>query len=72
MEWYPSGKVLKAEKLEQHISELIAERDKKNAEYYALKTKCGELSKAKRDLDEYLRQEQDGGQQKNRKRNDLE
>jgi hypothetical protein len=72
LKWYPSGHTPTAEKIEQHIGELTAKREQKNAEYNAAKLKAEELSQAAREIEQYLRQEQSRDQQQKRKRNDLE
>ncbi len=72
LKWYPSGHTPTAEKIEQHIAELTAKREQKNAEYNAAKLKADELSQAAREIEQYLRQEQSRNQQQKRKRNDLE
>ncbi|MBR1383438.1 MAG: relaxase/mobilization nuclease domain-containing protein [Ruminococcus sp.] len=72
LKWYPSGHTPTAEKIEQHIAELTAKREQKNAEYNAAKLKAEELSQAAREIEQYLRQEHSRDQQQKRKRNDLE
>lgn len=60
--------------LEDYIEKLKVKRDKKNAEYVIADQKSRELSEAVREIEEFLRKEQDlsRDQQKKRKRNDLE
>ena len=72
LEWYPDGRTPTVEKFERQIDELTAKRIAKNAEYKVADQKARELSETAREIDDYLRQEQDRNQQKKKKRNDLE
>ena len=72
LEWYPDGTTPSVEKFEKMIADLTAQRVQKNSEYKAADQKARELSEAVREIDAYLRQEQNRNQQKKRKRNDLE
>ena len=73
MELYPSGNIPKVDDLEKHIASLQKKLSKKNTEYDQADKKSRELSEATRTIEEYLRQEQNRGQQqKKRKRNDIE
>ncbi|MBQ7131087.1 MAG: hypothetical protein IJO29_00805 [Oscillospiraceae bacterium] len=72
LELYPSGTIPKVENLEKHIKSLQEKRSQKDAEYRQADKKSRELSEATRTIEEYLRHEQNRGQQKKRKRNDLE
>lgn len=72
--WYPSGRTPTVEALEQKINALIQERSEKDLLFKETDTKFRELSSAKRDLDEFLRQERDNQEQSRRhkKNGDLE
>ena len=72
LEWYPSGHVPTAEKLNKHIAELRKQSAQKNARYKAIKLKADELSQAANEIEQYLRQEQSRDQQKKRRQNVLE
>ncbi|MBQ3138637.1 MAG: relaxase/mobilization nuclease domain-containing protein [Ruminococcus sp.] len=72
LEWYPSGHVPTAEKLNKHIAELRKQSAQKNARYRAIKLKADELSQAANEIEQYLRQEQSRDQQKKRRQNVLE
>lgn len=72
LEWYPSGHVPSAEKLNKHIAELRTQSVQKNARYKAVKLKADELSQAANEIEQYLRQEQSRDQQKKRRQNVLE
>lgn len=67
LEWYPSGHIPSVEQMEQKINALRRERSQKNEEYMAVKQKSGDLAKAQRDIEEYLRNERKA-QEQNRKR----
>ena len=66
-EWYPDGHTPTLEALEQKINALKQERSEKDILYHETDIKLKELSSAKRDIDEYLRQERDTQQQKRKK-----
>lgn len=72
LEWYPDGTTPSVEKFEKMIADLTAQRNQKHAEYKATDQKSRELSDAAREIEQYLRQEQNRDQQKKCKRNDLE
>lgn len=72
LKWYPDAHTPTAERFENRIEELYAERAKKNAEYNAANQKAKELSQASVEIENYLRQEQSHEQQKKRKRRGLE
>ncbi len=72
LEWYPDVTTPSVEKFEKMIADLTAQRVQKNAEYKTADQKSRELSDAAREIEQYLRQEQNREQQKKRKRNDLE
>ena len=74
LELYPSGHIPTVENLEQKINALIQERSEKDLLFKETDTKFRELSSAKRDLDEFLRQERDNQEQSRRhkKNGDLE
>ena len=72
LEWYPDGTTPSVEKFEKMIADLTAQRVQKNAEYKTADQKSRELSDAAREIEQYLRQEQNRDQQKKHKRNDLE
>ncbi len=67
LEWYSSGHIPSVEQMEQKINALRRERSQKNEEYMAVKQKSGDLAKAQRDIEEYLRNERKA-QEQNRKR----
>ena len=73
-EWYPSGKMPTLEALEQKINALKQERSEKDQLYRETNTKLKELSTAKCDIDEFLRQELEPKKQNRRrkKNGDLE
>ena len=71
-ELYPSGTIPKVENLEKQITFLQKKLSKKNTEYNQADKKSRELSEAAVTIEEYLRHEQNRGQQQKRKRNDLE
>ena len=71
-EWYPDGRTPTVEKMEKMIEDLTAQRTQKHAEYNAADQQSRELSEAAREIENYLRQEQNREQQKKKKRNDLE
>lgn len=66
-EWYPSGHTPNVETIEQKINALIHERSEKDLQFKETDAKFKELSCAKRDIDEFLRQERDTKQQKRKK-----
>ena len=72
LEWYPSGHVPTAEKLNKRIADLNQQKTQKNARYKAIKLKADELSQAANEIEQYLRQEQSRDQQKKRRQNVLE
>uniref|UniRef100_UPI0025DD3457 relaxase/mobilization nuclease domain-containing protein n=1 Tax=uncultured Ruminococcus sp. TaxID=165186 RepID=UPI0025DD3457 len=72
LEWYPSGHVPTAEKLNKRIADLNQQKAQKNARYKAIKLKADELSQAANEIEQYLRQEQSRDQQKKRRQNVLE
>lgn len=72
LEWYPDGTTPSVEKFEKMIADLTAQRVQKNSEYKTADQKARELSEAAREIEQYLRQEQNRDQQRKRKRNDLE
>lgn len=72
LEWYPSGHVPSAEKLNKHIAELRKQSAQKNARYKAVKLKADELSQAANEIEQYLRQEQSRDRQKKKNRSVLE
>ncbi len=72
LEWYPSGHVPTAEKLNKHIAELRKQSAQKNARYKAVKLKADELSQAANEIEQYLRQEQSRDRQKKKNRSVLE
>ena len=72
LEWYPSGHVPTAEKLNKCIADLNQQKAQKNARYKAIKLKADELSQAANEIEQYLRQEQSRDQQKKRRQNVLE
>lgn len=69
---HPSGSVPSVEKLEKNLNALIQERSQKNNEYKAVKQKSDDLSKARRELEAYLKNEHEVSQLKRKKRNDIE
>lgn len=74
LEWYPSGRIPSVEQMEQKINALRRERSQKNEEYMAVKQKSGDLAKAQRDIEEYLKNERKAQEQNRRrkKNGDLE
>ena len=72
LEWYPSGHVPTAEKLNKRIAELRKQSAQKNARYKAVKLKADELSQAANEIEQYLCHEQSREQQKKRRQNVLE
>ena len=74
LELYPSGHIPTVENLEQKINALIQERSEKDLQFKETDAKFKALSSAKRDLDEFLRQERDAQDQNRRhkKNGDLE
>ena len=72
LEWYPDGTTPSVEKFEKMIADLTAQRVQMNSEYKIADQKARELSEAAREIEQYLRQEQNRDQQRKRKRNDLE
>ena len=72
LEWYPSGHVPTAEKLNKRIADLNQQKGQKNARYKVVKLKADELSQAANEIEQYLRQEQNRDRQKKKNRSVLE
>ncbi|MBQ5988922.1 MAG: relaxase/mobilization nuclease domain-containing protein [Oscillospiraceae bacterium] len=67
LEWYPDGHTPTADALEQKINALIKERSEKDIEFKAANQKSKDLADAQRTIEEFLRQERNGKEQKRKK-----
>lgn len=69
-EKYPDGKIPSEETLVKNRNEMIAKRDKSNAEYKEVKAELKDIDYARQAIDDYFRSQHNIHKQK--KKNDLE